>query len=198
MPRHLLLAIVLTGGTGIAGAETLYVTDSLRLGIYEASDTSGQAFESLVSGTALEVLERNANYAHVRTPAGREGWVKAAYLVPLKPAAARVGELEAELASLKDEIAAARTAQQAAEDELGRLTNQTASTVGSATAMQEAINRLQIENRAYEERFELYRYSLPFKWVGLALIVTLVGGFVVGLWWLDARIRRRHGGFRIY
>ena len=34
--------------------------------------------------------------------------------------------------------------------------------------------------------------------VAVALLVTLAGGFVTGLWWLDALIRRRHGGFRIY
>ena len=43
-----------------------------------------------------------------------------------------------------------------------------------------------------------------FVWFGLgiwskvALAVTLVGGVAAGLWWLDALIRRRHGGFRIY
>ena len=33
---------------------------------------------------------------------------------------------------------------------------------------------------------------------GAALLVTLAAGFVAGLWWLDALIRRRHGGFRVY
>jgi hypothetical protein len=35
-------------------------------------------------------------------------------------------------------------------------------------------------------------------WVAAALVVALVAGFVAGLWWLDATIRRRHGGFRVY
>jgi len=30
------------------------------------------------------------------------------------------------------------------------------------------------------------------------LVVSLVAGFLAGLWWLDALIRRRHGGFRVY
>ena len=54
------------------------------------------------------------------------------------------------------------------------------------------------QNRAYEERFETYRSTLPVPWVIVALVVTLVGGFAAGLWWLDSLIRRRHGGFRIY
>jgi hypothetical protein len=29
-------------------------------------------------------------------------------------------------------------------------------------------------------------------------VLTLVAGFLGGWWWLDAAIRRRYGGFRIY
>ena len=75
---------------GVAAAETAYVTDSLRLGLHAAPDTSDRPFENLVSGTAVEVLERNPNYARVRLADGREGWVKATFLVDAKPAAARV------------------------------------------------------------------------------------------------------------
>ena len=64
-----------------AAAETAYVTDSLRLGLHHAEDTSDSPFQNLVSGAALEVLERTPSYAHVRTAEGQEGWVKSAYLV---------------------------------------------------------------------------------------------------------------------
>jgi len=64
--------------------------------------------------------------------------------------------------------------------------------------MQVNLERLEAENRVYEERLEAYRYSLPLLWVIPALVVALTGGFLAGLWWLDARIRRRHGGFRVY
>jgi SH3 domain protein len=198
MLKHRWLLVVMMGSAAVAAAETAYVTDSLRLGLHAAADTSDRPFENLVSGTAVEVLERNPNYARVRLPDGREGWVKATFLVTIKPAAARVTELETELGSLKDAVADAEAAQSAAEQELGRLTNQVASTTGSAEAVQEAVKRLQAENRAYEERFDTYRGTLPTAWVVPALVVTLVAGFLAGLWWLDARIRRRHGGFRVY
>jgi SH3 domain protein len=181
-----------------AAAQTAYVTDSLRLGLHHAEDTSDRPFENLVSGTALEVLERNANYAHVRTPGGQEGWVKSAYLVEQKPAALRVAELESELASVRGEVDQVRNARSTAEEELHRLGKQVAATTGSSDAIQEALGRLKRENEAYEARLDSYRGSLPLPWVGAALVVTLVAGFVAGLWWLDALIRRRHGGFRIY
>jgi SH3 domain protein len=203
MLERLTLAVALCTGaattlTTPAAAETAYVTDSLRLGLHHTDDTSDKPFENLVSGTPLEIIDRNTNYAHVRTPDGQEGWVKAAYLVEIKPAQLRVAELEAELAGLRGEFAQARNARSSAEDELSRLGKQAAATTGSSEAIQETVGRLKSENETYEARLESYRRSLPLPWVAAALVVTLVGGFVAGLWWLDALIRRRHGGFRIY
>lgn len=181
-----------------AAAETAYVTDSLQLGLHAASDTSDRPFETLLSGTPVEVLERTTSYARVKVPDGREGWVKAAYLVTEKPAAARVIELESEIEGLEGAVAQAKTAQTAAQHELTRLTSELQETTGSAETIQQTIERLQTENRAYEERFTRYRYTLPLMWVMPALVVALVAGFLAGLWWLDAFIRRRHGGFRVY
>ena len=198
MRRSMLFGLALSALVGSARAETAYVTDSLRLGLHAASDTSDRPFENLISGTALEVLERTPNYARVRDPEGREGWVKSTFIVTEKPAAARVLELESELAALQHTVAAAETARATAEHELARLTAELQSTTGSAETIEQTVLRLQAENRAHEERFEAYRYTLPLKWVVPAIVVTLVAGFLAGLWWLDSLIRRRHGGFRVY
>jgi SH3 domain protein len=198
MLRSVLLGLALCAWSGGACAETAYVTDSLRLGLLAASDTSDRPFENLISGTALVVLERTPNYARVRGPDGREGWVKATFIVAEKPAAARVLELEAEVAILQGAVAEAKATQTAAEQELSRLTAELQSMTGSAETIEEAMLRLEAENRAHEARFEEYRHTLPLKWVIPALVLTLVAGFLAGLWWLDALIRRRHGGFRVY
>jgi SH3 domain protein len=198
MLKPAIVAVALCACAQSAAAETAYVTDSLRLGLHAASDTSDRPFENLISGTAVEVLERNPNYARVQLADGREGWVKATFLVALKPAAARVVELEAEMASLKEAASTATAAQGAAEQHLARLTADHQARTGSAETIQETVARLQEENGAHEQRLDAYRYSLPIKWVIPALVVVLVAGFLAGLWWLDALIRRRHGGFRVY
>jgi SH3 domain protein len=198
MLKRALIVTALYGCAAIAAAETAYVTDSLRLGLHAAADTSDRPFDNLISGAALEILERNPNYARVRLGDGREGWVKATYLVAGKPAAARVAELEAEVEALRAAAAAAKSAQTQAEHELGRFTADLQSNTGSTETLEVTVQRLQAENRAHEARFERYRYMLPLEWVVPAFAVALGAGFLAGLWWLDATIRRRHGGFRVY
>jgi SH3 domain protein len=198
MLKRMVLGLALIGWAAGAAAEMAYVTDSLRLGFHAAPDTSDRPFENLVSGTAVEVLERNPNYARVRLADGREGWVKGTFLVALKPAAARLAELETEITSLHEVATAAKTAQAAAEQALARFTAELQAKTGSSETIQDSLKRLQAENRAQEKRLETYRYTLPVKWVIPALVVALAGGFLAGLWWLDALIRRRHGGFRVY
>ena len=112
MLRRLALIATLCACTATASAETLYVTDSLRLALYASEDMSDRPLANLTSGAPVQVLDRSASLARVRTAAGEEGWVKATYLVPEKPARTRVAELEAELAGLRSENAEYRGARE--------------------------------------------------------------------------------------
>jgi SH3 domain protein len=198
MLRRLALIATLYACAAIASAETLYVTDSLRLALYASEDMSDKPLSNLTSGAPVQLLERDASLARVRTAAGEEGWVKATFLVPEKPARTRLAELEAELAGLRSENAEYRGARASADDSAEQLAKSVAASKDSAEAMHETLGKLQRENTAYVARLESYRGSLPLPWVGAALLVTLVGGFAGGLWWLDALVRRRHSGFRVY
>jgi len=150
------LAIWLLPAVAAWPQETMYVTDVVQLGMHLAQDTSDEAFQNLVSGTEVTVLERATDFARIRTADGTEGWVRSFYLIAEQPARTRVAELEARVDSLEQ------------------------------------------ENQAYFERFERYRGTLPWPWVLGAVVIALVGGFLAGYWWLDATIRRRYGGFKVY
>jgi hypothetical protein len=181
-------------GSALGAAEIAYVTDSLRLGLHRADDTSDAPFQNLLSGAALEVLERNANFAHVRTEDGQEGWVKTSYLVGQKPAVRRVAELEVELQSLRAELNASRHSVFAdAADSLPARADRASGDRGVSAEAD-----LRAENARLAATLEQFRGSLPVAWVIGALVVVGAGGFLTGLWWLDALIRRRHGGFRVY
>jgi SH3 domain protein len=179
-------------------AETVYVTDILRLGQHEAPDTSDRAFRMLVSGTELEVLERVPNYARVRAPDGREGWVKSNYLVDEKPSRLRASELEGQVAEHADKLAAVEEARQNAEQAYEKLTSDIAASENSSEAVQAKLQQLADDNERYQSRLESFRGSVPLSWVAVALLVVLGAGFLAGLWWIDFQSRRRHGGFRVY
>lgn len=182
----------------LAAAETAYVTDNLRLGLHAAEDTSDRAFRFLESGQAMEILVRDRNYANVRLPDGAEGWVKSAYLVDEKPAKLIVAEtmaerdaLSAELESTRQAFAEPAAALERLQSEVGDLTSRLEDAQGEITALRE-------ENASIQGMKEQYRGSVPITWVGGAVLVVLIVGFLGGVWLADYRSRKRHGGIRIY
>ena len=179
-------------------AETAYITDNLRLGLHQAADTSDRAFRTLESGQALEIISRNRNYANVSLADGVQGYVKAAYLVFEKPAKLLVTETLDTNEKLKQELESLNSAFAAPAATIDSLKQQLAEKDFALASNTAAIAELQEENEDYQDRYGQYKYSLPFKWVGGAMFVCLLGGYLFGLWWVDYQSRRRHGGVRIY
>lgn len=182
----------------VAAAETAYVTDNLKLGLYEAEDTSGRAFRTLDSGQSMEVLIRALNYANVRLPDGTEGWVKSAYLVDDKPAKLIVEETIVERDALAAELEQAKQAFAEPAATIDALRNETSALTAQLESAQGEITALQEENASIQGMKEQYKGSMPLSWVGGATLVCLIVGLLGGLWWSDHRSRRRHGGIRIY
>lgn len=179
-------------------AETAYVTDNLRLGLHRAGDTSDRAFRTLESGQELEILSRDRNYAHVQLPEGVQGYVKAAYLVFDKPAKLIVNETMAERDQLQAQLEQLRQQFAGPAATISALEQESADLKARLDESEARITELDEQNTNLRGRQQQYQYSLPLVWVGGALGVCLVGGFLFGLWWVDYRSRRRHGGIRIY
>jgi SH3 domain protein len=182
----------------LAGAETAYITDNLKLGLHQAADTSDRAFRTLESGQAMEILYRDRNYAHVQLPDGVQGYVKAAYLVSVKPAKLIVAETQAEVDRLSGELAEMREAFAGPAQTIDALKQQAAELQVALDESNGIVAQLSEENEDYAGRQDAFKNSLPLRWVAGAIGVCLFGGFFVGLWWVDHRSRKRHGGIRIY
>ena len=182
----------------LAAAETGYVTDRLMLGLHQAEDTSDRPFRSLESGTEFEILSRDRLYAHVRLADGTEGYVKAAYVVYEPPAKLIVNQTQAELERVTTELKEAKAAFAEPAAVIDSLKEETAALQSDLEAARERVENLEEDNEKYQSRAERYQYSLPYTWVGGAIAVCLIAGFLGGLWWVDHRSRKRHGGIRIY
>lgn len=182
----------------MAAAETAYVTDNLRLGLHQSENTSDRAFRMLDSGQALEVLYRDGRYANVQLPDGMQGFVKAAYLVSDKPARLILAETIADRDALRVELDATIESLAEPAAAMAALTSQRDDLSASLASAQSQVAGLQEQNESLSGLQERYRGSLPLSWVVVALAVALVAGFLLGNWWVDHRIRKRHGGIRIY
>lgn len=181
-----------------AFGDTAYVTDNLRLGLHQAPDTSDRAFRYLDSGQEMEILTRDRNYANVRLPDATEGWVKAAYLVDDKPAKLIVAEITAERDALTAELEETKQAFAAPAATIEALRSDAETFEQQLAAANARIAELEGENSAIQGLKEQYKGSLPLSWVAIAIGVCLIGGLLLGMWWVDRRSRMRHGGIRIY
>jgi SH3 domain protein len=182
----------------LAAAETAYVTDTLQLGLHQASDTSDRPFRSLDSGQELEILSRTTYYANVQLPDGTLGWVKAGFLVNNKPAKLIVAETRAEADRLTGELEELRGAFAAPAATIDALNQKVADLQARFDDSDAKTVELGEDNASLRNRQSQYKNSMPLQWVAGAVGLCLIGGFLFGLWWVDQRSRRRHGGIRIY
>jgi len=179
-------------------AETAYVTDTLRLGLHQAADTSDRPFQNLESGQAMEVLSRTQYYAHVQLPDGTQGYVKAGFLVDDKPAKLVVAETQAEVDRLSAELEETRQAFAAPAATIDSLRAQVGDLETRLATSEETAASLQEENTDLRESQARNQILVPLKWVGGVAAACVVAGLLFGLWWTDHRSRKRHGGIRIY
>lgn len=182
----------------VAAAETAYVTDNLRLGLHRAEDTSDRPFRMLESGQEFEILTRDRLYANVRLPDGTEGWVKSAYLVDEKPAKLIVAETMAERDALAAELEAAKAAFAEPAETIQGLRDDVATVTTQLDGARARIDELEAAQADIEALRQRYRGSVPIRWVAGVLAVSLILGFLIAMWWVDHRSRKRHGGIRIY
>ena len=175
-----------------------YVTDELQLGLHIAEDTSDSPFRNLVSGTELEVLERNRFYARVRTANGDEGWVKAGYLISAKPAEARVIELEASTAAMNTRLEQVLAQTADVRQTIDDLESELAISKQGEAAASTRVTELEAGKSRFDDRMANFRGSVPVRWALVAIGLMVLVGFFAGFLWFDHRSRKRYGGFRVY
>ena len=192
--RLISILMVLLPLTTVLAAETVYVTDELRLGLYDDELTTGRPFQTLLSGAQLDVLERALMSVRVRSEDGVEGWVKTAYLVAAKPARLRVAELERENETISSQLDSIRTT------EAANLARVEALESDLAEAQQNIARLPELESQNVEllSALNTVGTNVAMSWLVLAAIVAFAVGCLAGYKWLDRRVRRQFGGLKVY
>lgn len=183
----LLVLGALLPATGLA--ETVYVNDSLRVGVRTEPGNSVAPHGVVITGMRLEVLARSDGYVKIRNEAGVEGWIKDIYITTEKPA-------KLELATLTEEHAKLQ-AQLAKQDKL--IKTSTTSTTSLSEELQ-ALKTANTELQAKLAQTSVGEYTKATQRYGGWLILLLVGtgvGFAVGVSWHRRQAMRRLGGLRV-
>lgn len=185
--RALVIGLLLLVGSAPILAETVYVSDTLRVGVRDEPGGGGPARSIVVSGMELEVLESRGDFLRIRTRAGEEGWVNSAYTTRQVPARLRVDQMEETLEEREAAIAEL-------ESRLSESRNQQA-------ALAQEVERLERERGDLREQLREARQARSgdargaswWVWVSGVLGIFLLGFAVGALWYRKILIQRLHG-----
>lgn len=200
-----------------------HITDKLVVGLYASASLQGEPLRLLTSGTPLEVLEQGDDVLQVRLADDTRGWVEAGYVTSDKPASMMLLEAQAELRRLRRSLgeqggtgdqASSPDAEQAgalqealnkAQARIKRLEKGQAELLAARVAQQkleslearvaEAVALLRKDPQPQPQPGEPDLVEQYLPWIGTVL--ALVIGFAAGIGFIDYRIRKRYGGFRL-
>ena len=104
LKRVMIIGICLMSLSAVAFAETMYVTDLLKLPLRTGPTTEYKILALVESGQRLEVVEPGDNWSKVRLPNGKEGYVLNRYLVAQPTAAIQLREMQGKYTTLREQV----------------------------------------------------------------------------------------------
>ena len=188
MRMALFLALLLSVGT--AAAESVYISDVLRVGVRTLPNSNEAPVAVVTSGTELQVLERQDGYLRVKTPDGVEGWIADAYATTEVPARMRLERAQKERDALQGEV--------------DKLRSNNSSDAAQAQQLREQLATLQEENAKLQAASTELSAQLQAKegghaWVFYAAAMVLLFGLGIylGVRWDKERVAQRFGGLEL-
>ncbi len=188
---RLLSGVLLLTMAGTVAAKSVYVNDTLRVGL-RTEPSSGAAPVGVVkTGMKLELLERGEDYSQVRTEKGQTGWIKNIYVVDKLPAGIQLQKVQKKQAVLQAQVKELKESKTLLET-ANRALNEKVDTMSSERS------RWQLEQaRQQVELDALSGSSNQWIWWLSGLLLTAGAGFFSGISWYRHSVTRRLGGLKI-
>lgn len=191
MPRkaHLLYLIFLL--LPVQGfAQTVYVNDTLRVGVRPEPSNDVGPVSVVVTGMKLEVLERSDGYLKIRTDKGVEGWIKNIYVTNDLPARLELAKLAKEHEKLLGQIGNQDDLVKTAEINNVSLSKE-------IDVLKKSNTELRLRLIKAEKTGDGAELSITILLYGLLFIVLVVSGFALGVLWYRGQAMKRLGGLRV-
>ena len=100
------LTLMLCLSSNFVYAETMYVSDILKLTLRTGPSTENKILAVIESGQMLEIIKFGDEWSQARLPSGKEGWVLSRYLTPDETNNIKLERLEAKHKNLTIQAAA--------------------------------------------------------------------------------------------
>lgn len=193
--RIALTVLMLFSGSLLA--QTLYIKDDWKVGLYSQPNSQSQGLGLLDMGESLSVLEVGADFSKVKTQDGREGWVGNRYLVENPTLVQTMQSAQNQIAKLEDQIE-----MMASDSGMDKLKEALKAAEAEKLTMGELIAELKEDNEALkavsdpkaieQQRLESMVTAITLCFVGLVV------GFLVGKRLIESKVRARFNGMKVW
>lgn len=193
--------------------EVKYVTDKLRLSLYSSASSNSNTLKLLSSGDELDVLARKGPYSRVRTSEGLIGWVKNGFLVSTPTDSLLLIDEQKKneiLTQQLEQYADTQKLVQDYENTINLMKSDNEETLQQLQQSNEAQQQLDEKNAQLEQKikamqrdsFQLSDIILLLKqyWYAVAILVLslFLVGFVTGRVMVEAQVKRRFQGVKVW
>ncbi len=188
--RFILLSISIYSYTTFSYAETVYVSDNLRVGVRPSPDSSIAPINVVTSGMHLTVIEHDDGYIKIRTETGITGWVKEVYMTKDIPVREKFDALTQKYEKLNNSILDLQQS-------IDSLNNVKTALISDLDQVRTEKSELELKlARILEEKYvdDLGNNQNSLIIFGIILFVV---AFLIGMFWYRFLVTRRLGGLRL-
>lgn len=185
-------------------AESIYVTDVLKLKLRATASNDAEVVTNLTSGDKLSVLEKQKRYMRVKTSDGKSGWVQSWFLTDKVPATFIVDGLTKENESLANKLARTEAKLKNFDSETAKENEQLNNSVATLSNKIKKLTstRNELENKLDSQAGKLAKYQFLEKYniTLIALIfftISFVAGYVSSRIWGRIQERKRLWGYQL-
>ncbi len=206
-----LLAVILVGAVQAQESDTQvrYVTDQLRLSLYEQADSQSNVIQLLGSGDKLVIEEIAGPYAKVTTPAGNRGWVKRGFLVSEPTASLLLDDFEQKNELLQNELEKLNDSKVVLDQYEKDMDAMSEKLAGLESEKQDAEQTIVALNQAAEEKLRQEKAkpalaslikigTIYWQYISLVILFILIIGFIIGKQITEASVKKKFHGIKVW
>ncbi len=190
-------------------SQVRYVTDLLRLSLYDQADSQSKVIQLLGSGDKLTVEEIAGPYAKVTTSAGNRGWVKRGFLVSEPTAGLLVDEFEKKNELLKQELEKLNDSKvvldqyekdmDSMNDKIALLENEKQKAEQIIVGLEKAAEEKQQQEKARPALASLIKIGTVYwQYIALIILFIIIVGFFIGKQVTEASVKRKFHGIKVW